>query len=64
MLLQIPLVSGGVGSGPGPVYYLDSTEIWDPALKSWKAGATLPRPMYGLKAANIDNQVLIFGNEY
>ena len=60
MLLQIILVSGGLGS-PGPAFYLDSTEISDPNVGKWRAGATLPRPMFGLKAANIDNQVLIFG---
>ncbi len=42
--------------------YLDSTETYDPMLGSWAAsGAKLPRPMYGPKAANINDRVLIFG---
>ena len=52
------LVSGGDDGS----YYLDSTEIFDPSLGSWRAGAALPSPVYGLKATNIDNRVLLFGN--
>ena len=40
---------------------LDSTETYDPSLGSWRAGAALPSPMEGPRAANIDNRVLIFG---
>ena len=51
-------VSGGYdGSGK-----LDSTEIFDPSLRSWRPGAALPSPVYGLKATNMDNRVLLFGN--
>ena len=52
------LVSGG-----NYAHYLDSTEIFDPSLGSWRAGAVLPRPMYGLTATTIDNRVLLFGNK-
>lgn len=53
------LVSGGwAGSG-----YLDSTEIFDPSLISWRAGAALPSPRSGLKATNIDNRIFLFGND-
>ena len=42
---------------------LDSTETYDADVGSWAtAGAKLPRPMYGLRIANIDDRVLIFGN--
>ena len=52
------LVSGGhYGS------YLDSTELFDPSLGSWRAGAALPKPLYGLTATTIDNRVLLFGND-
>ena len=54
--MQILLVNGGNLSGA-----LDSTEIFDPSLGSWRAGAALPHPMYNMRAANIDNRVLIFG---
>ena len=59
VLLQILLVSGGTTTGHGSS--VDSTEIFDPSLGSWKAGAALPSPFYGLSAATIDNRVLLFG---
>ena len=40
---------------------LDSTELFDPSLGTWTMGAKLPQPMSGMKAANINNRVLIFG---
>ncbi len=52
------LVSGG------DVYedsYLDSTEIFDPELGNWRAGAALPSKRNSPRAANIDGRVLIFG---
>ena len=49
------LVTGGYFGG-----YLDSTEIFDPNLGSWSAGATLPSPD-SLRATNLDNRVLLFG---
>ncbi len=53
------LVTGGYGAS----HRLDSTETYDPMLGSWAAsGANLPRPMEGLRAANINDRVLIFGN--
>ena len=52
------LVSGGYYSND-----LDSTEIFDPSLRSWRAGAALPSPRSGLRATNIDNRVLLFGND-
>ena len=43
--------------------YLDSTETYDPMLGSWTASdAKLPQPMSYLRAANINDRVLIFGN--
>ena len=39
----------------------DSTEIFDPSLGSWRAGAPLPSVMFGLRATNIDNRILLFG---
>ena len=41
--------------------FLDSTEILDPSVGSWTYGASLPNPRQGLRAANIDDQILIFG---
>ena len=56
--LQMFLVTGGYD---GSMDQLDSTEIFDPDLGSWRAGAALPSPMVDHKAVNIDNRVLIFG---
>ena len=50
------LVSGGSDGSD----YLDSTEIFDPSLGSWRAGAALPSPRSDLRATNIDNRVLLF----
>ena len=51
------LVSGGwTGSN-----YLDTTEIFDPSLGSWRAGAALPSTRRDLRATTLDNRVLIFG---
>ena len=50
------LVSGGFLEG-----FLDSTEVYDPDFGSWRVRAALPRPMLDLKAANINNRVLIYG---
>ena len=47
--------------GDGSGAYTDSTEIFDPDLRSWRAGAYLPSPRTGLAAVSIDNRVLIFG---
>ena len=54
------LVSGGLHDGSD---YLDSTEIFDPSLGSWRAGAALPSDVLALRATNIDNRVLLFGND-
>ena len=57
VLLQIYLVTGGHDGDA----LLDSTEILDPSLGSWTNGASLPSPRVYLRAANIDDRVLIFG---
>ena len=50
------LVSGGYGGG-----LIDSTEIFDPEVGNWRAGARLPSGRYTPRAANIGGRVLIFG---
>ena len=55
-------VSGGYDHESGS--QLDSTELFDPTLGSWTtSGAKLPQPMSGLRAVNINDHVLIFGND-
>merc|ERR1712137_143753 len=51
------LVSGGY-SGRS---FLDSTEIYDPEVGSWRAGAALPSKRGNLRAVNIDGRILFFG---
>jgi len=57
---RVFMVTGGhTGS-----VYLDSTETLATDASSWVTStAKLPRPMDGLRAANIDDRVLIFGNK-
>ena len=59
------LVTGGYGVADGDTTEdfttLDSTEIYDPDLGSWRGGAALPSKRAGLMAANIDGRVLFFG---
>ena len=52
------LVTGGRSGG---TVMLDSTEIYDPDLGSWRAGAALPSLTERMQAASIGNRVLIFG---
>ena len=57
--MQILFVSGGFTHRSNNL--LDSTEIFDPSLGSWKAGAALPSPRRKLQVTTIDNRVLLFG---
>ena len=53
------MVTGGFNGATS----LDSTETYDREIGSWAiSGAKLPQHMDGLKAANINGRVLIFGN--
>ena len=52
------LVSGGAINAES---YLDSTEIYDPQLGSWRAGAALPSKRRSPRAVNIDGRILFFG---
>ena len=56
-LLKIFIVFGGfVNDNDDPV----ETEIFDPSVGSWRAGAALPA-WNPARAVNIENRVLIFG---
>ena len=56
--MKIFLVTGGLETGEDRI---DSTEIYDPDLGSWSAGAALPSPRGNLKAATVANRILLFG---
>ena len=43
--------------------YRDTTELFDTSVGSWRVvKGLLPVPMYGLRAATVDNKVMAFGN--
>ena len=53
------MVTGGLTGSD----YLDTTETFTSDEDSWTTtGARLPRPMGALRAATIDDRILIFGN--
>ena len=56
IILQVLLVTGGF---VGNAKYLDSTEILEE--KKWTITAPLPSARYDLRAASIDNKILVFG---
>ena len=42
--------------------YRDTTELFDTSVGSWRVvQGLLPAPMYGLRAATVDNKVMAFG---
>ena len=54
------LVAGGNGQ---VLNRLDSIEIFDPLVGSWtESEARLPRPITFLRAENVNDRALIFGN--
>ena len=53
------MVTGGWASfGIGE---LDSTELYDPSTGHWRMSGALPLARYGLRAATVDNRVLVIG---
>ena len=59
-LFKMFLVSGGYNG----TNELDSTEIYDPDLGTWKTGGPLPSPRRYLRATSIGNRLLFFGKIY
>ena len=56
-------MTGGTSvNSSGDIADLDTSEVYDSDIGSWAtSGAKLPQPMNMLRAANIDDRVLIFG---
>ena len=50
------MVTGGYGNGE-----LDSTELYDSSNGHWRMSGPLPSARSGLRAATVDNRVLVFG---
>ena len=51
------MVTGGYGDKGE----LDSTELYDPSTGHWRMSGALPSAMSRLRAATVDNRVLVFG---
>ena len=60
-MLKMFLVTGGWSRVGDTGDKIDSTEIYDPDLGSWRGGAALPSKREGLMAVSIDGRVLFFG---
>ena len=50
------MVTGGYDNG-----FLDSTELYDHSTGHWRMSGALPSTRAGLRAATVDNRVLVFG---
>ena len=42
----------------------DSTELYDPGTGHWRMSGALPSAMSRLRAATVDNRVLVFGETF
>ena len=58
IILQVLLVTGGYDRPD----YLDSTEILED--NNWRITAPLPSARFSLRAASIDNKILVFGKNF
>ena len=54
---QYIIVTGGYSGG-----YIDTTEIYSFRDNVWTEAGPLPAGIYGMRAATINNRVLLFGN--
>ena len=58
--MQVLLVTGGKQLSGGPIY-LDSTEVLEDMAGTWRLTAPLPSARYGLRAASVENNIFVFG---
>ena len=56
-MIQVLLVTGGYNTNDK---YLDTTEVMEPG-GTWRLTAPLPSGRWGLRAASVDNNIFIFG---
>ena len=57
-IYQVLLVTGGHNMNEG---WLDSTEILENLAATWRFTSPLPSARYGLRAASVGNNILVFG---
>ena len=58
IVLQVLLVTGGYNNIDG---FLDSTEVLEDITGTWRLTAPLPSARFGLRAASVENNIFIFG---
>ena len=65
-MFQHLIVTGGFLAGNPKdlikLNYLDSTEVYSFRANAWTEAGKLPVRMWGMRAATINNRVLLFGN--
>ena len=59
--MQVLLVTGGGNSNDGRLVGLDSTEVLEDMAGNWRLTAPLPSARTGLRAASVDNNIFVFG---
>ena len=61
--MQVLLVTGGVKYQrvQAHVDYLDSTEVLEDMAGTWRLTASLPSGRDGLRAATVENNIFVFG---
>ena len=57
IVLQVLLVTGGKRSQIS----LESTEVLEDMTGTWRLTAQLPSARFGLRAASVENNIFIFG---
>ena len=62
--MQVLLVTGGqqYSGGGGPIF-LDSTEVLEDMAGTWRLTAPLPSARVGLRAASVENNIFVFGED-
>ena len=60
--MQVLLVTGGAQYSGGSRYInLDSTEVLEDMAGTWRLTAPLPSARHGLRAASVENNIFVFG---
>ena len=60
--MQVLVVTGGVNNNFDNIFTnLDSTEILEDMAGTWRLTAPLPSARYGLRAASVENNIFVFG---
>ena len=62
--MQVLLVTGGMHSPEGQDWItLDSTEVLEDKAGTWRLTSPLPSARDGLRAASVENNILLFGED-